>query len=309
MKRILVTGGSGFLGSHLCKRLLDEGNEVVCLDNLLTSSKCNIFPLMDNKNFHFMLHDIIIPFHVNVDEIYNLACPASPIHYQKNPIRTVKANTIGVINLLELARDVGAKILQASTSEVYGDPEIHPQTESYWGNVNTIGIRSNYDEGKRIAECLMMDYHRTYGVDIRIPRIFNTHGENMATDDGRVISNFIVQALKGKDLTIYGDGTQTRSISYASDTIEGIIRLMNSHYIYPCNIGSIREHTILEIAEIIISLINPSLKIIHEKPLPQDDPRQRKPDISLAKKLLDWEPVVGLEEGLMKTIEYFRSIL
>lgn len=311
MKRILVTGGAGFVGSHLCERLLKEGNEVICLDNYFTGSKKNIEHLMDDHFFELVRHDITNPYMVEVDEIYNMACPASPIHYQYNPIKTVKTSVMGAINMLGLAKRVGAKILQASTSEVYGDPTVHPQPESYWGNVNPIGLRSCYDEGKRCAETLFMDYHNQNQVKIKIIRIFNTYGPNMHPKDGRVVSNFIVQALQGDDITIFGDGTQTRSFQYVDDLIEGAYRMMNSRdgFIGPVNIGNPVEFTMLELAKEVIDLIGSKSKIIH-LPLPQDDPLQRQPDISLAKKELGgWEPKTNLKEGLGYTIEYFDKLL
>lgn len=311
MKRILVTGGAGFIGSHLCKRLLEEGNEVICLDNYFTGSKENIIPLMNNPFFEVIRHDIIHPIFIEVDEIYNLACPASPIHYQYNPIKTVKTSVMGAINMLGLAKRVKAKVLQASTSEVYGNPTVHPQPESYWGNVNPIGKRSCYDEGKRCAETLFMDYHNQNGVKIKIVRIFNTYGPNMHLNDGRVVSNFIVQALLNKDITIYGDGSQTRSFQYIDDLIEGMIRMMNTpdEITGPVNLGNPEEYTILELAEKVIKLTNSKSKIVF-MPLPEDDPIQRKPDITLAKKILNnWQPKISLEEGLIKTIEYFRKKL
>ena len=309
MKRILVTGGAGFIGSHLCTRLINEGNDVICLDNFFTGSKRNVIHLIGNPNFELVRHDVINPFHAEVDEIYNLACPASPVHYQYNAIKTIKTSVMGAINMLGLAKRVNAKILQASTSEVYGDPIVHPQTESYWGNVNPIGIRSCYDEGKRCAESLFMDYHRQNGVRIKIIRIFNTYGPNMHPNDGRVVSNFIVQALRGKDITLFGDGTQTRSFQYVDDLIEGMIRLMASDdkVTGPVNIGNPNEFTIKELAEKVIALTGSSSGFIN-KSLPSDDPKQRQPDISFAKKILDWSPVVELEEGLTKTIDYFRNI-
>lgn len=310
-KRILVTGGAGFVGSHLCKRLLEEGNEVICLDNYFTGNKNNILELLNNPFFELVRHDITEPYFAEVDEIYNLACPASPIHYQHNPIKTIKTSVMGAINVLGLAKRLGAKVLQASTSEVYGDPHVHPQTESYWGNVNPIGLRSCYDEGKRCAETLFMDYHLQNNVAIKIIRIFNTYGPNMNPNDGRVVSNFIVQALKGDDITIFGDGTQTRSFQYVDDLIEGMIRMMDSEksFFGPVNLGNPNEFTMLELAEKVIKLTNSSSKIIF-MPLPQDDPRQRQPDISLAKqKLNNWEPSIQLEEGLIKAIEYFKNIL
>ena len=310
MKRILITGGAGFIGSHLCKRLLDEGNDVICLDNFFTGSKENIINLLDNNRFELVRHDITKEYFIEVDEIYNLACPASPPHYQYNAIKTIKTSVLGMINMLGLAKRCKAKILQASTSEVYGDPLIHPQIESYWGNVNPIGIRSCYDEGKRCAETLMMDYHRQNKTDIRIVRIFNTYGPNMDLNDGRVVSNFIVQALKGEDITIYGDGSQTRSFCYVDDLIDGMIKMMNNTngFIGPVNLGNPSERTILDFAKLIIKLTNSNSKIIH-KPLPSDDPSKRQPDITLAKKELNFEPKVDIEEGLIKTIEYFKNKL
>lgn len=311
MKRILITGGAGFVGSHLCERLLNEGNEVICLDNYFTGSKKNIAHLMDNKYFEVVRHDVINPYMIEVDEIYNMACPASPVHYQYNPIKTIKTSVMGAINMLGLAKRVNAKILQASTSEVYGDPAVHPQPETYWGNVNPIGLRSCYDEGKRCAETLFMDYHLQNEVKIKIIRIFNTYGPNMNPDDGRVVSNFIVQALKGKDITIFGAGTQTRSFQYVDDLVEGTIRMMNSRdgFVGPVNIGNPTEFTMLELAEKVIQLTNSNSKLVY-LPLPQDDPLQRQPIIDLAKKELNgWEPKVQLEEGLVKTIGYFDSLL
>ena len=310
MKRILITGGAGFIGSHLCKRLLDEGNDVICLDNFFTGSKENIINLLDNNRFELVRHDITKEYFIEVDEIYNLACPASPPHYQYNAIKTIKTSVLGMINMLGLAKRCKAKILQASTSEVYGDPLIHPQIESYWGNVNPIGIRSCYDEGKRCAETLMMDYHRQNKTDIRIVRIFNTYGPNMDLNDGRVVSNFIVQALKNEDITIYGDGSQTRSFCYVDDLIDGMIKMMNNTngFIGPVNLGNPSERTILDFAKLIIKLTNSSSKIIY-KPLPLDDPSKRQPDITLAKKELNFEPKVDIEEGLIKTIEYFKNKL
>ena len=307
--RILITGGGGFIGSHLCERLLAEGHDVICLDNFFTGSKENIRHLLDNHRFELIRHDIIEPILLEVDQVYNMACPASPIHYQYNPVKTTKTSVMGTINMLGLAKRVRARILQASTSEVYGDPEIHPQTESYWGNVNPIGIRSCYDEGKRVAETLMMDYHRQNGVEIRIARIFNTYGPRMAERDGRVVSNFTVQALKGEDITVYGDGSQTRSFCYVSDLVEGLIRLMNTDgFTGPVNLGNPCETSILEFAERIIALTGSSSKIIF-KPLPADDPRQRQPDITLAKERLDWQPTVPLETGLRATIDYFSGVV
>jgi len=311
MKRILVTGGAGFVGSHLCERLLNEGNEVICLDNYFTGNKKNIAHLMANPFFELVRHDVTEPIMIEVDEIYNLACPASPIHYQYNPIKTIKTSVMGAINMLGLAKRVNAKVLQASTSEVYGDPHVHPQPESYWGNVNPIGIRSCYDEGKRCAETLFMDYNLQNDVKIKIIRIFNTYGPNMNPDDGRVVSNFVVQALKGEDITIFGDGLQTRSFQYVDDLVEGMIRMMSSDdkFLGPVNLGNPNEFTMLELAQTIIRLTNSNSKVIHLD-LPKDDPKQRRPDISLAKKELnDWEPTTQLEEGLRKTITYFKSVI
>ncbi len=307
--RILVTGGGGFIGSHLCERLLSGGDDVVCLDNFFTGSKENIRHLLDNYRFELIRHDIIEPILLEVDQVYNMACPASPVHYQYNPVKTTKTSVMGTINMLGLAKRVRARILQASTSEVYGDPEVHPQTESYWGNVNPIGIRSCYDEGKRVAETLMMDYHRQNNVDIRIARIFNTYGPRMAERDGRVVSNFTVQALRGEDITVYGDGSQTRSFCFVSDLVEGLIRLMNTDdFTGPVNLGNPVETSILEFAERIIKLTGSSSKVIFH-PLPADDPRQRQPDISLAKERLGWHPTVDLESGLKKTIDYFAGVV
>ncbi len=308
MKRILITGGAGFIGSHLCERLLNEGNEVICLDNFFTGSKDNIRHLLDNNRFELVRHDITKEYYAEVDQIYNMACPASPPHYQYNPIKTIKTSVLGVTNMLGLAKRCRATILQASTSEVYGNPLVHPQTEAYWGNVNPIGIRSCYDEGKRCAETLMMDYHRQNKVDARIIRIFNTYGPNMDPNDGRVVSNFIVQALQNKDITMYGDGTQTRSFCYVSDLVDGIIKMMNNEqkFIGPVNLGNPSERTVYDLAKLIIKLTNSNSQIKFQ-PLPQDDPLQRKPDISLAKEELNWEPKVDIEEGLLKTIEYFAK--
>jgi len=310
MKRILITGGAGFLGSHLCEHLLAQGHDIICLDNFFTGSKNNILHLLSNPHFELIRHDIINPIFLEVEEIYNLACPASPVHYQYNPIKTIKTNVMGAINTLGLAKRVRATILQASTSEVYGDPEVHPQKEDYWGRVNPIGIRSCYDEGKRAAECLMMDYHRQNHVNIKIVRIFNTYGPRMAPDDGRVVSNFIVQALRGEDITVFGDGSQTRSFCYVDDMIDGLIRMMGTPkgFLGPVNLGNPAEFTILELAEILIRMTGSPSKIVF-KPLPQDDPTQRKPDITLAQKKLGWQPRVPLEEGLAKTIEYFRGVI
>jgi len=305
--RILVTGGAGFLGSHLCDRLLADGHEVIALDNLFTGRKINIEHLAGNPRFEFVRHDVIDPFKFEVDQIYNLACPASPPHYQFNPIKTTKTSVMGAINCLGLAKRVKARVFQASTSEVYGDPSVHPQPESYWGNVNPIGRRSCYDEGKRCAETLFFDYHRENGVDIRVIRIFNTYGPRMHEADGRVVSNFIVQALRGEDITIYGDGSQTRSFCFVSDLIDGFVRFMNqTETVGPMNLGNPGEFTMLELAELTLKLVGGKSKIVH-KPLPADDPKQRQPDISLARKVLNWEPKVPLEEGLQKTIEYFRT--
>ena len=306
--RILVTGGAGFLGSHLCERLLNEGNDVICLDNLFTGSKDNIIHLMDNHRFELIRHDIVEPILLEVDRIYNLACPASPVHYQYNPVKTVKTSVMGMINMLGMAKRVKARILQASTSEVYGDPQIHPQTEEYWGNVNPIGIRSCYDEGKRVAETLMMDYHRQNKVDIRIIRIFNTYGPRMAENDGRVVSNFMLQALKNEDITVFGEGRQTRSFCYVSDLIDGMIRMMENEqeFIGPVNLGNPVENSILEFAEKIITITGSKSKIIN-KPLPQDDPKQRRPDITLAQEKLGWQPSIDLETGLKATADYFAS--
>ena len=309
--RILVTGGAGFIGSHLCERLLEDGNEVICLDNFFTGRKANISHLLDNKAFELVRHDVTEPILVEVDQIYNFACPASPVHYQYNPIKTVKTNVMGTLNMLGLAKRVRARILQASTSEVYGDPVEHPQTESYWGNVNPIGLRSCYDEGKRVAETLMMDYHRQSNVDIRIVRIFNTYGERMLENDGRVVSNFIVQALRGHELTIYGDGTQTRSFCYVSDLVDGIVRLMNAEaddIHMPVNLGNPGEFTMSELAEQVGDATGKNVKVKH-LPLPQDDPRQRKPNIERAHKLLGWSPHIELAEGLRRTASYFEKTI
>lgn len=311
MKTILVTGGAGFIGSHLCERLLNEGNEVICLDNFFTGHKRNILKLMSNPYFEVVRHDVTNPYYAEVDEIYNLACPASPVSYQYNPIKTINTSVVGAVNMLGLAKRVNAKILQASTSEVYGDPTIHPQTEDYWGNVNPIGLRSCYDEGKRCAESLFVNYHQQKNVKIKIIRIFNTYGPNMDINDGRVVSNFIVQSLKGEDITIYGDGTQTRSFQYVDDLIEGMIRMMNSEksFLGPVNIGNPKEFSMIELAKNIIKLTNSTSKIIY-RPLPIDDPKQRQPNIDLAIKMLNgWEPKIELEEGLSKTISYFKRIL
>ena len=309
-KRILVTGGAGFIGSHLCKRLVEEGNDVICLDNFFTGSKGNIENLLDYHNFELIRHDVTEPILLEVDQIYNLACPASPVHYQYNPVKTIKTSVLGAINMLGLAKRVKARILQASTSEVYGSPAVHPQPEEYWGNVNPIGIRSCYDEGKRVAETLFFDYHRQNDVDIKVIRIFNTYGPNMNANDGRVVSNFIVQALQNQDITIYGDGTQTRSFCYVDDLVEGMIRMMNIRdgFTGSVNLGNPGEFTMLELAEKVIALTGSKSSIIHQ-PLPADDPTQRKPVITLAKTELDWGPRIMLDEGLGRTIEYFRGVV
>ncbi len=307
--RVLVTGGAGFLGSHLCDRLVETDAEVLCLDNFFTGSKANIRHLLDRKNFELIRHDLVEPILLEVDQIYNLASPASPVHYQYNPVKTVKTNVMGTINMLGLAKRVKARILQASTSEVYGDPQQHPQGETYWGHVNPIGPRSCYDEGKRVAETLMMDYHRQNQVDIRIARIFNTYGPRMAVSDGRVVSNFIVQALENQPITIYGDGSQTRSFCYVSDMIEGLVALMNCEdFTGPVNLGNPKEFSIKRLAELVLEIVRPKSDIVY-KPLPEDDPVQRCPNIALAKETLKWEPVVALPEGLEETIEYFRQVL
>lgn len=311
LMRILVTGGAGFIGSHLCERLLNDGNEVICLDNFFTGRKANILHLLDDRNFELIRHDVTEPILLEVEQIYNLACPASPIHYQFNPVKTVKTSVMGTINMLGMAKRVKARILQASTSEVYGDPLVHPQPENYWGNVNPIGPRSCYDEGKRVAETLMMDYHRQNGVDTRIVRIFNTYGERMLENDGRVVSNFIVQALRGRPLTIYGDGTQTRSFCYVSDLVEGLIKLMNTEtedIHLPVNLGNPEEFTMKELAGEVAKATGREIRIEH-LPLPPDDPRQRKPDITRARKLLGWQPQVKLAEGLQRTANYFASVI
>lgn len=309
--RVLVTGGAGFIGSHLCKRLLDDGAEVLCVDNFFTGSRSNIHGLLDNNNFELLRHDVTVPLFVEVDQIYNLACPASPAHYQFDPVQTTKTSVHGAINMLGLAKRTKARILQASTSEVYGDPEVHPQPETYWGRVNPIGLRSCYDEGKRCAETLFFDYYRQSAVDIRVVRIFNTYGPNMNPDDGRVVSNFIVQALRGEDITIYGDGSQTRSFQHVDDLIEGMIKMMNNEkeFIGPVNMGNPREFTIKQLAEKIIEIIPKTKSKIVYKELPSDDPRQRKPNIDLAKKKLGWAPVIDLEAGLLPTIKYFKKVL
>jgi len=309
MSRVLVTGGAGFIGSYLCEHLLNEGHEVLCLDNFFTGTKDNIIHLMDNHRFELIRHDITEPIMLEVDRIYHFACPASPVHYQYNPVKTIKTNVMGTINMLGLAKRVKARVMLASTSEVYGDPKVHPQTEEYWGHVNPIGPRSCYDEGKRVAETLMMDYHRQNNVDIKIIRIFNTYGPRMAINDGRVVSNFIVQALRGEDITVYGDGKQTRSFCYIDDLVDGIFKMMNADdFIGPVNLGNPSEFTILELAELVIELTGSKSKIKY-LPKPQDDPVQRQPDITLAKRKLNWEPRVPLREGLQKTIAYFESRL
>lgn len=310
MKKILVTGGAGFVGSHLCERLLNEGNEVYCLDNFLTGQKKNVVHLLDNPYFELIRHDVTTPFFIETDEIYNLACPASPIHYQHNPIKTIKTSVMGAINMLGLAKRVNATILQASTSEVYGDPLVHPQPESYWGHVNPIGERSCYDEGKRCAETLFMDYHKQNNVKIKIIRIFNTYGPRMDPNDGRVVSNFIVQALQNKDITVYGKGLQTRSFQYVDDLVEGMIKLMATpdHFTGPVNVGNPNEFTILELAEKVIQLTGSKSKLIYQ-PLPSDDPMMRQPDITIAKRALDWSPKTQLDEGLLETVKFFKSII
>lgn len=308
--RILVTGGAGFLGSHLSDRLLSEGHEVIAVDNFFTGNKRNVWHLSDNKNFELIRHDVTFPLYLEVDAIYNLASPASPIHYQRDPVQTTKTSVLGAINMLGLAKRLGVKIFQASTSEVYGDPEVHPQPESYWGRVNPIGPRACYDEGKRAAETLFFDYHRQHGMPIRVARIFNTYGPRMAPDDGRVVSNFVLQALRGEPLTIYGDGSQTRSFCYVSDLVDGFVRLMDNDkgLVGPVNLGNPGEFTMKELADAVIEVTG-SKSTIEHKPLPQDDPKQRQPDISLAKKELGWEPTIQLREGLEKTVEYFRGVL
>ena len=309
MKRILVTGGAGFIGNHLCRRLLSEGNYVICLDNFFTGLKQHIEDMLDTPNFELVEHDIVNPIDIECEQIYNLACPASPPHYQHDPVKTMKTSVLGILNMLELAKKQGATILHASTSEVYGNPLVHPQQESYWGNVNPIGIRSCYDEGKRAAETLLMDYHRQYGVDIRIIRIFNTYGPNMDPKDGRVVSNCIMQAIKGEYITIYGDGSQTRSFCYVDDLVDGAIRMMNNDksFIGPVNLGNPSERTVLNLAQMVLEMTGSKSKLIF-MPLPSDDPIKRKPDITKAQQMLGWEPVVDIKDGLSKTIEYFKSI-
>ena len=309
-KRVLVTGGAGFLGSHLCDRLVNAGHDVICVDNFFTGSKRNVAHLLGKPNFELMRHDVTFPLYVEVDEIYNLACPASPVHYQYDPVQTTKTSVHGAINMLGLAKRLRARILQASTSEVYGDPEVHPQPESYWGKVNPIGIRSCYDEGKRCAETLFFDYHRQHRLEIKVMRIFNTYGPRMHPNDGRVVSNFIVQALRGEDITIYGDGSQTRSFCYVDDLINGMLKLMGSDadFTGPVNIGNPGEFSMLELAELVLKLTNSQSKLKH-LPLPQDDPKQRRPDITLAKNKLDWTPSIPLEEGLKQTIQYFQTVV
>ena len=309
-KRVMVTGGAGFLGSHLCERLLNDGCEVLCVDNFYSGTKDNVAHLMGHPHFELMRHDVIFPLHVEVDEIYNLACPASPVHYQRDPIQTTKTSVHGAENMLGLAKRLKAKILQASTSEVYGDPEVHPQHEGYWGRVNPIGIRSCYDEGKRCAETLFFDYHRQHQVEIKVVRIFNTYGPRMHPNDGRVVSNFIVQALRGEDITIYGDGAQTRSFCYVDDLIEGFVRMMatGTEVTGPINIGNPDEFTIKQLAEAVLAIVGGNSKLVL-KPLPQDDPRQRKPDIMLAQEVLSWQPSIQLNQGLIKTVDYFRTFL
>ena len=309
-KKILVTGGAGFLGSHLCDKLIAQGHDVLCVDNFFTGTKANVAHLMSHPNFELMRHDVTFPLYVEVDEIYNLACPASPIHYQRDPVQTTKTSVHGAINMLGLAKRVKAKILQASTSEVYGDPEVHPQPESYWGKVNPVGIRSCYDEGKRCAETLFFDYWRQHQLEIKVVRIFNTYGPRMHPNDGRVVSNFIVQALRGEDITIYGDGSQTRSFCYVDDLLEAMVRAMNtgSEFTGPVNIGNPTEFTMLELSELVLKLTKSKSRIVNQ-PLPQDDPKQRKPDIGLAKEALGWEPKVNLEDGLRETISYFKKVI
>ena len=308
MKRILVTGGAGFIGSNLCERLLERGDYVICLDNFFTGGRQNVENLLGSPNFELVEHDVVEPFYTDVDEIYNLACPASPPHYQYDSVKTLKTSVLGIINMLELAKKCGAKILQASTSEVYGNPLVHPQDESYWGNVNPIGVRSCYDEGKRAAETLMMDYRRQYSVDTKIVRIFNTYGPKMSPDDGRVVSNFVMQTLRGEDITVYGDGMQTRSFCYVDDLVEGLVRMMSSDEVGPVNLGNPSERTVLDFAKLVVELTGAKSKIVF-KPLPSDDPVKRQPNIELAKARLGWEPRVDIKDGLRKTIEYFREFI
>lgn len=310
MKKILVTGGAGFLGSHLCKKLIDNGNEVFCIDNFYTGSSKNIDSLLNNHRFHLLIADISKPinFCSRLDEIYNLACPASPPHYQKDPVHTVKTNVIGMLQMLDLAKETGSRILQASTSEVYGDPSVHPQVEEYWGNVNPIGLRANYDEGKRVAETLCFDYYRQYNIDIKVARIFNTYGPNMDVNDGRVVSNFIIQAIKNEDITMYGDGKQSRSFQYVTDLIDGLIMFMNSEHHGPFNVGNPQELTMIELANLIIDITKSKSKIVWQD-LPKDDPKRRKPDISKMKKYLNWNPIVNVEDGIRSTIDYFKKVI
>lgn len=306
MKRVLVTGGAGFIGSHLCERLIADGHEVICLDNFFTGRRINLQGLMDHPRFELIRHDVVEPILLEVDHVYNLACPASPVHYQFNPVKTVKTNVLGALHVLGLAKRVGARVLQASTSEIYGDAEVHPQVETYWGNVNTIGVRSCYDEGKRVAETLFYDYHRQHGLDIRVARIFNTYGPRMLPDDGRVVSNFIVQALKGAPLTLYGNGEQTRSFCYVDDLVDGLVRLMESDYNQPVNLGDPTEFTIADLAAKVVAMTN-SASPVERHPLPADDPKRRRPDITRAREHLGWSPTVKLEDGLERTISYFRK--
>jgi UDP-glucuronate decarboxylase len=308
-KRVLVTGGAGFIGSHLCDRLIADGHEVLCLDNYYTGSKRNVAHLIGHQNFELIRHDVVEPILLEVDQIYNLACPASPVHYQHNPVKTIKTNVVGTLNMLGLAKRVRARILQASTSEVYGDPEVHPQPESYWGNVNPIGPRANYDEGKRVAETLMFSYHQQNRVDVRVVRIFNTYGPRMAENDGRVVSNFVAQALRGEPLTVYGDGSQTRSFCFVADLVEGLVRMMGTEdFTGPVNLGNPEEYTMIELAELVLELTGSSSTLVH-KELPRDDPKQRQPDITLARERLGWQPSVPVRDGLRQTVEYFRAAL
>jgi UDP-glucuronate decarboxylase len=308
-KRVLVTGGAGFIGSHLCDRLIADGHEVLCLDNYYTGSKRNVAHLIGHQNFELIRHDVVEPILLEVDQIYNLACPASPVHYQHNPVKTIKTNVVGTLNMLGLAKRVRARILQASTSEVYGDPEVHPQPESYWGNVNPIGPRANYDEGKRVAETLMFSYHQQNRVDVRVVRIFNTYAPRMAENDGRVVSNFVAQALRGEPLTVYGDGSQTRSFCFVADLVEGLVRMMGTEdFTGPVNLGNPEEYTMIELAELVLELTGSSSTLVH-KELPRDDPKQRQPDITLARERLGWQPSVPVRDGLRQTVEYFRAAL